>query len=83
MLDNKEKSRFELEFDGHISYADYKIEEKNLYINYVFAPSELRGTGASGKLMRQILEFSKEHDFEIKPICSYAAAWLRKNNKGA
>ena len=80
MKNNKEKSRFELIFAEKIVFANYRLEEKNLFIDYVESPLELRGQGAAGKLMQEIFEFTKEENLKIIPICGYAAAWLRKNH---
>jgi predicted GNAT family acetyltransferase len=81
MEDNKKLSRFELTVEGHIAYANYHFEEKILFIDYVFAPEELRGTGAAGKLMEEICQFSAQENLKIKPICGYAAVWLKKHKE--
>ena len=81
MLDNKKLSRFELTVDGYIAYANYRLENKILFIDYVFAPQELRGTGAAGKLMEEICQFSVKENLKIKPICGYAAVWLKKHKE--
>lgn len=79
MINNIQKSRFELEVQGHIAYADYAIENDVLHIKYVFAPPELRGTGAAGNLMKEIVQFAEENHMKINPICGYAASWLRRH----
>lgn len=77
--DNEAASRFEWAENGHTAFATYKIEGNTLYINYVEAPEALRGTGAAGRLMEQIVSFSKAHHYAIHPICGYAASWLRRH----
>lgn len=79
--DNAAESRFELEVDGHTAYADYRREGKKLFIDYVFSPEELRGTGAAGNLMKHIVEAAGREGAEIVPICGYAVSWLRKNQR--
>ena len=81
MLNNTKKSRFELVVNTHIAYADYLIDEaKVLHIKYVFAPPQLRGTGAAGSLMKEIVKFAAENNLTINPICGYAASWLARHN---
>ncbi|HOO50853.1 MAG TPA: GNAT family N-acetyltransferase [Alphaproteobacteria bacterium] len=81
-VNNIDQSRFEFHTEtGAFAIANYHIAEKTLYIDYVESPPELRGTGAAGKLMNQIVEFAKEKNLSITPICGYAASWLRKNTK--
>lgn len=77
--DNESASRFELSVDNEVAYATYKLEGKTLYINYVEAPEALRGTGAAGRLMEQIVALAKAHHYTIMPICGYAASWLRRH----
>jgi len=81
MKNNQELSRFELEISGEIVYANYQYEGKILNIDYVFAPEELRGSGAAGKLMEEVAQLAKKDGLKINPICSYAALWLRRHKE--
>ncbi len=81
MKNNQELSRFELEISGQTVYATYKILGSVLNINYVFAPEELRGSGAAGKLMEEIAQAAKKDKLKINPVCGYAAVWLRKHKE--
>lgn len=81
MKDNKASSRFELKVDNLIVFANYRLEKNILYIDYVFSPEDLRGTGAAGKLMEEIVKLAESQNLEITPICGYAAAWLRRHKK--
>ena len=76
-----EKSRFEWQQDGAIAFANYAIKDEIIFIEHVEAPQALRGTGAAGKLMQHIANYAQTHALKIKPICSYAAAWMRKHKE--
>jgi predicted GNAT family acetyltransferase len=78
---NNNDHRFELELEGGTAFADYKRDGDTLYINYVESPVALRGTGAAGSLMQEILNISKAENLKIVPICGYAASWLKRHNK--
>lgn len=71
--------RYEMDEDGLTSYADYRRDADRLYVDYVFSPPELRGTGASGRLMAALAADARDKDLKITPICGYAAAWLRRS----
>ena len=73
--------RYEMDEDGLTSYADYRKGEARLYIDYVFSPVPLRGTGASGRLMAAVAAEARAQDLKITPICGYAAAWLRRSSE--
>ena len=76
---NEDMSRFEYFENNHTVFADYRREDDILYIDYVEAPPALRGTGAAGRLMQFIVDYAEEHGLQIKPVCGYAVAWIRRN----
>lgn len=73
--------RYEMEEQGLTSYADYRRDGDRLYIDYVFAPVPLRGTGASGRLMEAVAAEARRNGQKITPICGYAAAWLKRSHE--
>lgn len=77
--DNTDSHRFEYHTGGGVAFADYRRQDGTLYIDYVFAPPELRGTGAAGKLMEYIAVKARKEGLTIIPICGYAASWLRRH----
>ncbi len=81
LRDNTAQSRFELDKNGAIAYADYRREGDTLVIPYVYAPPELRGTGAAGELMGLVAEQARRENLKIVPICGYAAAWLHRHSE--
>ena len=74
-------ARYEMDEQGFTSYADYRRDGDRLYVDYVFAPPPLRGTGASGRLMAALAADARENGLRITPICGYAAAWLRRSRE--
>ena len=78
--DNKSKNRFEYHVGSHFALADYRRENGTLFIDFVEAPPELQGTGAAGKLMREIVNMAAHQGEKVVPICGYAASWIRKNS---
>ncbi len=81
MKNNISLSRYELEVNGLITYANYHLEKKVIFIDYVFAPEELRGSGAAGKLMEMIAKEVRAKQMKIHPICTYAVLWLKRHSK--
>jgi len=75
--------RFELEVDGQIVFADYRRENGVLVIRYVEAPPALRGTGASGRLMRGMMDRARGEGLRVVPLCGYAASWIRAHKEYA
>ena len=72
-------ARYELDQDGETAYADYRMAGQRMYIDYVYSPPVLRGTGASGRLMAALAADARAKGLTVTPICGYAAAWLRRS----
>ena len=48
-------------------------------IEYVEVDPSLRGTGLGHQLVEKAVAFAKENDLKVIPICSYAAAVIRRD----
>jgi predicted GNAT family acetyltransferase len=79
--DNVIKSRFELVESGQTVIADYRREPGVLVIAYVAAPPALRGTGAARRLMEGVLATARAEGRKVRPVCSYAAAYIRRHRQ--
>lgn len=77
--DNPAKRRYELEVDGQIVFGDYRRDGEVLAVTHVEAPDSLRGTGAAGRFMQGLMDTARAENFKVRPLCGYAAAWLRRN----
>jgi len=76
---NKAEKRFETWIDGQLSKLDYIQDGKNFVITHVGVYPELRGQGVAGKIVEVGLEYAKENSLRVVPMCSYAAAYIRRH----
>lgn len=81
LRNNRDQSRYEMDEAGLTSYADYRLQDDRLYVDYVFAPPGLRGTGAAGRLMQGLAADARARGLKITPVCGYAAAWLKRSHE--
>ena len=79
MIDNKDESRFELEENGLLAWADYRIRDGKYLLPHVEAEPPLRGTGAAGRLMQQIVDHARAHQLVLVPRCHYARLWFERH----
>ncbi len=79
VTDNRARSRFELVEQGQTAFADYSRGGGVLVIPHVETPLALRGRGTAGRLMEGIVAIARAEGAKITPICSYAAAWLKRH----
>lgn len=76
---NEAEHRFETWIDGQLSKLDYIQDEKNFVITHVGVYPEHRGQGVAGKIVEVALEYARKNSFRVIPMCSYAAAYMRRN----
>ncbi|MES2922843.1 MAG: GNAT family N-acetyltransferase [Verrucomicrobiota bacterium] len=79
ITDNTARSRFELEEEGKLAFADYRLVGDLLILPHVEADPALRGKGAAGRLMEGVLEKAREQGWKVRPICGYAAAYIARH----
>jgi len=79
VIDNTQASRFEREENGLLAWANYRIQDGKHLIPHVEAEPPLRGTGAAGRLMQDIVEHARANQLVIVPRCSYARAWFKRH----
>ena len=76
---NPSENRFETWIDGYLSKLDYLQDGKNFVITHVGVHPELRGQGVAGRIVQVGLEYAKEKSLRVIPMCSYAAAYIRRH----
>ena len=81
MIDNAADRRFELEENGLMVWANYRARDGKYVLPHVEADAQLRGTGAAGRLMQQIVDHARVNKLVLEPRCAYALAWFKRHPK--
>ena len=81
VIDNTAEQRFELDENGLIAFADYRVSGGQMVIPHVEAPPALRGTGVAGRLMEGVLTAAQERGLKVTPSCPYADAYIRRHKE--
>lgn len=79
IVNNEAEKRFEVWIENYLSKLDYIQDGKNFVITHVGVHPELRGQGVAGKITQVALEYAKANSLRVIPMCSYAAAYIRRN----
>ena len=79
ITNNESERRFEVSINGLLSKLDYLQDKDTFVITHVGVQPELRGLGVAGKLTQAGLEFAKSKSLRVIPMCSYAAAFIRRH----
>jgi predicted GNAT family acetyltransferase len=76
--DNPDRRRYELVVEGRIvSIADYHLDGTTLVVPNVETDPEMRGQGMADRLMRGMLDDLRAGERTIRPLCSFAAGFIR------
>lgn len=76
---NPAENRFEAWIDGQLAKLDYMEEGETIVMTHVGVPYEFRGCGVAGKITQIGLEYAKAKSLRVIPMCSYVAAYIRRN----
>ena len=81
---DQEKQLFRTEIDQETAYLSYqKIDDETLDYVSTYVPEELRGRGLAGRLARTALDYAKEHNYGVRPSCSFVAQFMDKHSEYA
>ena len=75
-----QRERYELIVDDRIvSIADYSLDGDTVVVPHVETEPAMRGQGMADRLMRGMLDDLRARELRIRPICSFAAAFIREH----
>jgi predicted GNAT family acetyltransferase len=75
--DNPEQHRFELDVEGHIAAAYYKLEGDVITFVHTEVPQALSGRGIGSKLAKGALDMVRARNLKVIAQCRSSAATLR------
>ena len=71
--------RFTAAVDGHTAALDYSLSAGVMSITHTRVPEPIAGRGIAAELTRAALEAARAAGWTVNPVCSYAAAYMRRN----
>lgn len=77
--DNKSLSRFELDVEGAIAFADYRHAPGTVIITHTETPRALRGRGFASQLVQGALERIRDDGLKVVAGCGFVVDFLRKH----
>ena len=76
---NPAENRFETWIDGELSKLDYIEDGDTIVMTHIGVHPQHRGGGVAGGITQSALEYAKEKSLRVIPMCSYIAAYIRRN----
>ncbi|HVX99341.1 MAG TPA: GNAT family N-acetyltransferase [Pseudorhodoplanes sp.] len=70
--DNAALSRFELDTDGAIAFANYERNGEIVSIIHTETPAALRGRGIGSRLIEGVMTLLRQQRLKVRPLCGFA-----------
>jgi predicted GNAT family acetyltransferase len=81
--DNKERRRFELDVEGRVAFANYRMLDDAVIITHTETPPALRGRGIASELVRGALQLIRADRRKVIAGCSFVADYLQQHEEYA
>jgi predicted GNAT family acetyltransferase len=75
--DNIAAHRYELDVDGGVAFADYRMSPGVVTVTYTEVPASMRGRGIGAKLSRAVLDHIRAEGLKVIPRCGFFAGFIR------
>ena len=77
---NQEKSRFELDADPSGAHLNFRYKDDNtISLDHTKVPRELEGKGIGGQIVSQTLQYAKDNNLKVVPLCSFVASYITRH----
>ncbi len=73
-----EGGRFALTAGDAEAELTYTLRDDVMIVTHTFTPPAMRGHGVAERLMRAAVIYARAAGLKLRPLCSYAAAWLQR-----
>jgi predicted GNAT family acetyltransferase len=77
--DNPSRSRFEIDIDGLVSYAEYTLGEGTITFTHTLVPQALRGRGIATQLVQAGLTAAQAQHRGVIPQCPMFSVYMRRH----
>lgn len=77
--DNPAKSRFELEIDGSLALAEYRLDDGVMTFTHTESPPALHGRGAASALIRGALLAARARGLKVRATCTFVVVYLKRH----
>ena len=76
---NEEGSRYELEVDGHVALAAYRLSDGRIVFTHTEVPEALEGQGVGSRLVAGALEDVRAKGLKVVPACSFVRHYIERH----
>ncbi len=77
--DNKSLGRFELDAEGAVAFANYRLAPGKVIITHTETPRALRGRGIASELVKGALDLIRADGLKVVAGCGFVVDYLDKH----
>jgi predicted GNAT family acetyltransferase len=77
--DNRALSRFEMEVEGTVAFANYRMTPQAVIITHTETPRALRGRGIASELVKGALDLIRADGRKVIAGCGFVVDYLHKH----
>jgi predicted GNAT family acetyltransferase len=77
--DHKARNRFELDVEGGLAFANYRLTPSSVIITHTETPRALRGRGIASELVQGALQLIRADGLKVVAGCGFVVDYLRKH----
>lgn len=79
ITNNEAKKRFEAHVNQQTAVLEYILTKQEIVYTHTEVPKNLEGQGVASHLAKAALEYARDHDLKVMPLCPYVAAYIRRH----
>ena len=76
---NQDARRFETKVGDYFALIDYIPAGQNIVFTHTEVPKVFEGQGVASKMAKTALEYAKENNLQVIPLCPFVAGYIRKH----
>lgn len=79
VVHNAKAKRFEIEIEGRLAVLKYEMQPGKMVCTHTEVPEALGGRGLGSRLARAALEYARQNELKVWPLCSFVAGYIQKH----
>lgn len=79
VIHNKEAHRFEVRTDDGLATLEYQTPGNKIIFTHTEVPRPMEGQGIAGLLAKTGLNYAKDNELKIMPLCPFVAGYIRRH----
>jgi predicted GNAT family acetyltransferase len=76
-----EKQQFEIHSEGKLAFLQYQLYGHQLILVHTVVPPELEGKGIGSALAKTGLEYARQNQLKVVPICPFVRSYLQRHHE--